>query len=56
MLQFQKHFTLEEARALLPSLRQMLNDTQLRRKRFAEADEKLGKSIKGSGADLGGRS
>jgi hypothetical protein len=54
MLQFQKHFTLEEARALLPALRQMLKDTQLRRKRFAEADEKLGRAIKGTGADLGG--
>ena len=39
---------------MLPNLRQMLKDTQLRRKRFTEADEKLGKAIQGSGADLGG--
>jgi len=54
MQQFQKHFTLEEARALLPVLRRILKDTQRRRKRFTEADEKLARTIKNTGADLGG--
>jgi hypothetical protein len=55
MLHFQKHFTLEEARALLPKLRQVLKDTQRRRKRFSETDEKLGRLTAHVGSDLGGK-
>lgn len=54
MYRFQKHFTLEEARALLPQLRQIFRDAQVRHKRVREADDKLGEILKKSGADLGG--
>jgi hypothetical protein len=53
MSQFQKHFTVEEARALLPGLRTMLRDAQRRRQLILRADEKLGK-MQQSGGDLGG--
>ncbi len=55
MLHFQKHFTLEEARALLPQLRNALKDAQRRRQRFSETDEKLGKMTTHAGSDLGGK-
>ena len=53
-MQYQKHFTLEEARALLPQLRRIFADAQRRRQRVAEADEKLGKIVRDTGNDLGG--
>jgi hypothetical protein len=54
MHRFQKHFTLEEARALLPELRQIFQDAHLRHKRVREADDKLGEILKKTGDDLGG--
>lgn len=53
-MQFQKHFTLEEARALLPALRQILQDAHLRRDRVSKAYEKLAELIEKTGGDLGG--
>jgi hypothetical protein len=53
-MQFQKHFTLEEARALLPHLRQIFRDVHRRRDRIREADEKLGKLLQEMHCDLGG--
>jgi hypothetical protein len=54
MFQFQKHFSLDEARALLPLLRQILKDAHRRRDCIREADEKLGQQLADTGADLGG--
>ena len=53
-MQFQKHFTLAEARALLPQLRQIFRDIHRRRDRIRAADEKLGKLFEETGSDLGG--
>ena len=53
-MQFQKHFTLEEARALLPQLRQIFRDVHRRRDRIREADEKLGNLLQKTHDDLGG--
>ncbi len=55
-MQFKKHFTLEEARALLPQLRRIFQDVRRRRQQIAEADEKLGKMLNETSGDLGGDS
>ena len=53
-MQFQKHFTLKEARALLPQLRQIFRDVHRRRDRIREADEKLGNLLQKTHDHLGG--
>lgn len=54
MRQFAKHFTLEEARAMLPSLRRIFADAHRRRDRMMKADANLGQKALQLGADLGG--
>lgn len=54
MFQYRKHFTLEEARALLPQLRQTLRDIHRRRDAVQRADEELGRLLRETHADLGG--
>ena len=51
--QFQKHFTLEEARALLPEIRQWLEQIVQFRKQLQHADERLAEPL-AAGADCGG--
>jgi hypothetical protein len=51
---FQKHFTLEEARALLPELRGIFRDAHRRRDVVQKADTELGKELKQTGAEVGG--
>jgi len=55
MNQFQKHFTLDEARAMLPELRRVFQDAHVRRERARRADEKLGNLLQTTGRDLGGQ-
>lgn len=55
MHQFAKHFTLEEARALLPELREAFRDAHRRHQQFSQTDEELGRQLQQSGGDLGGR-
>jgi hypothetical protein len=52
---FHKHYTLEEARALLPQVRQWLSEIQQLRRRLTQLDERLGQMLAG-GADAGGES
>ena len=54
-MQFRKHFTLEEARALMPHLRQIFRDVHRRRDQIRQADEKLRALQNQHGCDLGGR-
>ena len=54
MHQFQKHFTLDEARALLPQLRRIFEDVQRRRDVVQKTDAELGKKLKQTGTDVGG--
>lgn len=54
MHRFQKHFTLEEARALLPELRRIFKDVHRRRDVVQKTDAELGKKLKQTGADVGG--
>jgi len=51
---FKKHFTLEEARALLPELRAMFRDVHRRRDVVQKADSELGETLKRTGAEVGG--
>ncbi len=51
--QFQKHYTREEARALLPQIRQWLTQAGQLRGELEKQDERLGKMM-ASGRDLGG--
>jgi hypothetical protein len=53
-MQFKKHFTLEEARALLPELRQIFRDAHRRREQLQKAESTLGRLLKQTGGDLGG--
>jgi hypothetical protein len=55
MYRFQKHFTLDEARAYLPELRQLLREAQARRVRLQQLDQKLGSQQEQTGGDLGGK-
>jgi hypothetical protein len=55
MNRFQKHFSVEEARALLPELRRVFRDAHTRRERVRRADEKLGNLLQTTGHDLGGQ-
>jgi hypothetical protein len=52
--QFQKHFTLDEARALLPELRGIFQDAHRRRDVMQKADSELGEELKQTGAEVGG--
>jgi hypothetical protein len=51
--QFQKHYSLEEARALLPQIRVWLLAMQQAQKRLAHADQKLKPQL-ARGCDAGG--
>ncbi len=51
--QFQKHYTREEARALLPQIRQWLTQFGQLRGEVEKQDERLG-TLMASGRDLGG--
>jgi hypothetical protein len=51
--QFKKHYTVEEARELLPKLRIWLGELNQHRKRVKQLDERLGQLLAG-GADPGG--
>ena len=50
---FQKHYTREEAQALLPQVRQWLVDLGRLREQLASLDERLGKLL-ATGNDVGG--
>lgn len=54
MNHYRKHFSLEEARALLPELRRIFKDAHARRERARRADERLGKLIETTRSDIGG--
>lgn len=51
--QFQKHYTLEQARALLPEVRQWLGELAQSRQRLAQCDERLAETL-AAGNDAGG--
>jgi hypothetical protein len=51
---FQKHFTIEEARALLPELRSIFQDAHRCRDVVLQTDTELGEDLKLTGADVGG--
>ena len=53
-MQFNKHFSVEEARALLPELRQIFQDAHRRRDLVHKAHENLGEHLQKTGGDLGG--
>jgi len=55
MHQFAIHFTLAEARAMLPQLRRLFKELHAGRERAQQADEKLGDSLTKSGGDIGGK-
>ncbi len=46
---FQKHFTIEEARALLPELRRAFRDAHRRRDVVHKTDKELGETLKADG-------
>ena len=52
---YKKHFTVEEARELLPELRRIFKDAHARRERARRADDNLGRLIRKTGADIGGQ-
>ena len=51
--QFQKHYTIEEARALLPQLRKWLGELNHCRQRVTQLDQRLGQLL-AAGHDVGG--
>ena len=51
--QFQKHYSRDEARALLPQIRSWLKQLQHLRQRLSRQDERLGQLL-AAGNDLGG--
>ncbi len=53
--QFHKHYSLEEARALLPQLRVWLDQINAQRRRMEHLDKRLG-SVTAAGDDVGGES
>jgi hypothetical protein len=53
--QFKKHYTVEEARALLPDIRQRLTELNHLYTRVNKADERF-TQLHGTGCDLGGDS
>jgi hypothetical protein len=50
---FQKHFTVDEARALLPELRRAFHDAHRRRDVVHKTDQELGATLRQTGSDLG---
>lgn len=52
---FSKHYTIEEARALLPSVRQWLEELSRHQDRLKTLDKRVGQVL-ASGADAGGPS
>ncbi|HUI07524.1 MAG TPA: DUF2203 domain-containing protein [Verrucomicrobiae bacterium] len=55
MYHFQKHFTLDEARALLPQLRRIFKDMHHRHDVVQRTDADLGKKLQQTGTDVGGK-
>ena len=55
MHQFKKHYTLEEARALLPTLRELFTSIHKSKAAMAEADGVLEKEMDRTGGDFGGK-
>ena len=53
-MHFQKHFTLDEARALLPELRRIFEDAHRRRDLLQKTDAELGQKLRQTGTDVGG--
>src|SRR5277367_770397 len=51
---FQKHFTVDEARAMLPELRSVFQDAHRRRDVVQKVDSELGERLKQTGTDVGG--
>jgi hypothetical protein len=56
MHKYRKHFSLEQARALLSQLRGIFPQLHRLRRQVHQADEQLGAQTRESGADLGGES
>ena len=54
MTHFKKHFTIEEARALMPGLRKLFEKVHAARDRMRELDFELGQAFMASGGDFGG--
>ena len=54
-LRFRKHYTVEEARALLPQIRKWLTEIHQLRRRLKQLDERIGQLVSG-GSDAGGES
>ena len=52
---FRKHYTIEEARALLPQIREWLREMHQLRRSLKQLDERLGQMV-ADGADAGGDS
>lgn len=52
---FRKHYTIEEARALLPQIREWLREMHQLRRRLKQLDERLAQLV-ADGADAGGES
>ena len=52
---FQKHYTIDQARALLPQIREWLAEIHQLRRRLKQLDARIGQ-ILSSGADAGGES
>ncbi len=52
---FQKHYTIEEARALLPQIREWLAEIDRLRRRLKQLDERITQILAG-GVDVGGES
>lgn len=55
MHRFQKHFSVEEAHALLPELRRIFKEIHHTRRKLTRCDEDLGKQILATGGDIGGK-
>jgi hypothetical protein len=51
---FQKHFSLEEARALIPELRRAFQDAHRRRDAIDKTGKDLGQKLEQTGSDVGG--
>ena len=52
---YKRHYTVEEAREMLPQLRKWLDELNRHRRRVSQLDERLGQSLT-AGDDLGGES
>ncbi len=53
LFRFKKHYTIEEARALLPQVRQWLEEIEPLRRKLTQHEERL-QGLLAEGADLGG--